>query len=53
MSVPRAGDVACVYCDPALAKEKLGWQAQYGLEDMCKDLWNWQTNNPNGFLPAN
>ena len=46
---PRPGDLACCYCDPALAEEKLGWKAQYGVEDMCRDMWNWQTKNPNGY----
>ncbi|CAI5438175.1 unnamed protein product [Caenorhabditis angaria] len=49
MGVPRPGDVASVYCDPSLAHEKLGWKAEFGLEDMCRDLWNWQTQNPQGF----
>jgi len=48
--VPRPGDLACVYCDPALAEEKLGWKAELGLFEMCRDLWNWQSKNPNGFL---
>ncbi|VDK42303.1 unnamed protein product [Anisakis simplex] len=50
VGVPRPGDVACVYCDPSLAAEKLGWKCEYGLNEMCADLWNWQTKNPNGFL---
>lgn len=45
----RAGDVAECYSDPAKAKELLGWTAQYGLEDMCKDSWKWQSENPNGY----
>uniref|UniRef100_A0A0R3RQ69 UDP-glucose 4-epimerase n=1 Tax=Elaeophora elaphi TaxID=1147741 RepID=A0A0R3RQ69_9BILA len=49
-SPSRPGDVACVYCDPLLAAQKLGWKCQYGLEEMCLDLWNWQTKNPNGYL---
>ena len=31
------------------AKELLGWQVEYTLEDMCRDLWNWQSNNPDGY----
>ena len=31
------------------AKEELGWEAQYGIEDMCADSWRWQKNNPNGY----
>uniref|UniRef100_A0AC35G8Y4 UDP-glucose 4-epimerase n=1 Tax=Panagrolaimus sp. PS1159 TaxID=55785 RepID=A0AC35G8Y4_9BILA len=49
LSVPRPGDIACVYCDPALAAEKLKWKAEFGLEEMCRDLWNWQEKNPKGF----
>ncbi len=45
----RPGDIAECYADPAKAKELLGWTAQYGLEDMCRDSWNWQKNNPNGY----
>ena len=45
----RPGDIATCYCDPAKAKAELGWEAQYGIEDMCRDSWNWQKNNPNGF----
>lgn len=45
----RPGDIATCYCDPAKAKEELGWEAQYGIEEMCRDSWNWQKNNPNGY----
>lgn len=45
----RAGDIATCYCDPAKAECELGWKAQFGLEDMCRDSWNWQRNNPNGY----
>ncbi len=45
----RAGDIATCYCDPTKAKQELGWQAQFGIEEMCRDSWNWQRNNPNGF----
>lgn len=44
----RAGDVACCYADATKAKEVLGWQAQYDIEDMCADSWRWQSQNPNG-----
>lgn len=50
VTVPRPGDVATVYCDPSLAAKNLNWKAEFGLEEMCRDLWNWQTKNPNGFL---
>lgn len=44
----RAGDVACCYADATKAKEVLGWQAQYDIDDMCVDSWRWQSQNPNG-----
>ena len=45
----RAGDVAECYADPTKAKEGLHWTAKYGIEDMCRDSWNWQKNNPKGY----
>ena len=45
----RPGDIATCYCNPAKAKAELGWEAQYGIEEMCRDSWNWQKNNPNGY----
>ena len=36
----RAGDIATCYCDPTKAKVELGWEAKYGIEDMCRDSWN-------------
>ena len=45
----RAGDIAENYADPRKAKEELGWQAQYTIEDMCAHSWNWQSKNPNGY----
>lgn len=45
----RAGDIATCYADATKAKEELGWQARYGIREMCADSWNWQKNNPNGF----
>ena len=46
----RSGDIASCYADPALAKEVLDWEAQYGIEKMCEDAWRWQEKNPSGFL---
>ncbi len=46
----RAGDVAVNYADPTKAKEELGWVAEKSLEDMCRDSWNWQKNNPDGYV---
>ena len=45
----RPGDVATCYADATKAKEELGWTAQKTLADMCRDSWNWQKNNPNGY----
>ncbi|MDR8350879.1 UDP-glucose 4-epimerase, partial [Acinetobacter baumannii] len=45
----RAGDVATSFADNARAVAELGWKPQYGLEDMLKDSWNWQKQNPNGY----
>lgn len=45
----RAGDVAIVTADPQKANEKLNWTAKRGLDEMCRDSWNWQSNNPNGY----
>ncbi|HIZ06735.1 MAG TPA: UDP-glucose 4-epimerase GalE [Candidatus Eubacterium avistercoris] len=48
----RAGDIATCYCAPEKAKKELGWEAQYGIEEMCADSWNWQSKNPNGYGEA-
>ena len=45
----RPGDVASCYADPAHANAVLGWEAQRGIEEMCKDHWRWQKQNPEGF----
>ncbi len=45
----RPGDIAECWADPKKAKELLGWQAEKNLEDMCRDSWRWQSQNPNGY----
>lgn len=45
----RPGDIDSCYADCAKAKEVLGWEAKFTVEDACRDSWNWQKNNPNGF----
>ncbi|MBQ0007112.1 MAG: UDP-glucose 4-epimerase GalE [bacterium] len=45
----RPGDIAICYCNPTKAMAELGWVAQYGIEEMCRDSWNWQKNNPHGY----
>lgn len=45
----RAGDIATCYADASLAKKELGWEAEYGIDEMCADSWRWQSMNPNGY----
>ena len=45
----RPGDIAECWADPSKAARELGWKAQYGIEEMCRDSWNWQTKNPDGY----
>lgn len=49
MKERRPGDTAEVYCDPSKALEELGWKAENGIFEMCRDSWNWQVKNPNGY----
>jgi UDP-glucose 4-epimerase len=46
----RPGDISTCYADPGYAAEKIGWQAQYELDEMCEDTWRWQSMNPNGYF---
>lgn len=45
----RPGDIATCYANADKALKELGWKAERNLEDMCRDTWNWQKNNPNGY----
>lgn len=45
----RPGDVAANYAATDKAREELGWTARYGIEEMVRDTWNWQSKNPNGY----
>ena len=45
----RPGDIAACYADPAKAREELGWEARYGIEEMCQSSWKWQSMNPDGY----
>lgn len=45
----RPGDIAECWSNPAKAAAELGWKAKFNLEDMCRDAWNWQRSNPEGF----
>lgn len=45
----RPGDISTCYADPTKAREELGFVAEKTLDDMCRDTWNWQSKNPNGY----
>ena len=45
----RPGDIDECYANPTKAAEVLGWKARYNIEDMCRDSYRWQSNNPNGY----
>ncbi len=45
----RPGDIAACYADPARARDELGWEAKYGIEEMCASSWKWQSENPDGY----
>ena len=45
----RAGDIAEFYADASKAEKELGWKAERTIEDMCRDAWNWQKQNPQGY----
>ena len=45
----RPGDIAAYWADPSLAARELGWKAALGLDDMCRDTWRWQSQNPDGY----
>ena len=45
----RPGDIATCYSNPSKAERELGWKAEYGIEEMCRDSWNWQKMNPDGY----
>ena len=48
----RPGDIATCYADPTKSAEILHWHAEKDLKDMCRDSWNWQSKNPNGYGEA-
>jgi len=45
----RPGDIAEFYADASKALSQLHWQTHYSLDEMCRDAWHWQANNPNGY----
>ena len=48
----RAGDVPAVWADATKAATLLGWRAELGLADMCRDSWRWVSQNPDGYSAA-
>lgn len=49
ISARRAGDTAQSFADATAAERLLGWKARFGLEEMCRDAWRWQSMNPLGY----
>lgn len=45
----RAGDLPASFANPEKAQQELGWKATRGLDEMCEDVWRWQSQNPKGF----
>lgn len=45
----RPGDIATCYAKCDKAREELGWEAEFGIEEMCADSWRWQSQNPDGY----
>ena len=45
----RPGDAVTCYADPGRANRELGWQAVRDMDEMCRDTWKWQSQNPNGY----
>jgi len=45
----RSGDIATCYAEPGKAQRELHWAATRGLEEMCRDAWRWQSENPDGY----
>lgn len=52
MVLRRVGDVPDLTADPALAEKELGFRADRTLDEMCRDLWNFQSKHPNGYLSS-
>lgn len=50
MTDRRPGDIGICYSDPTKAERELGWIAEKGIEEMCRDAWRWQSNNPCGYI---
>jgi UDP-glucose 4-epimerase len=50
ISPRRQGDLPVIYADTSKAEKELSWKAELGVEAMCKDAWNWQEHNPQGYI---
>ena len=48
-SEPREGDFPAFWADADKAKSELNWIAEKTIEDMMRDTWRWQSQNPNGY----
>ena len=46
----RPGDVASCFANAALASSALGWRTRFGIDEMCRDVWRWQSANPDGYV---
>ncbi|KAJ6803080.1 UDP-glucose 4-epimerase GEPI48-like [Iris pallida] len=53
MAGRRPGDAEIVYASTAKAEKELNWKAKYGIDEMCRDQWNWASKNPWGYNPPN
>ncbi|KAJ3681332.1 hypothetical protein LUZ60_015821 [Juncus effusus] len=49
MAGRRPGDAEIVYASTAKAEKELNWKAKYGIDEMCRDQWNWASKNPYGY----
>ncbi len=45
----RPGDLAAFWADPSKAERELGWTTSRSVDDMCRDTWTWQSQNPDGY----
>ncbi|XP_073299476.1 UDP-glucose 4-epimerase GEPI48-like [Primulina huaijiensis] len=49
MADRRAGDAEVVYAETDKAERELNWKAKFGIDEMCRDQWNWASKNPYGY----
>lgn len=48
----REGDIAAVWADTQKVEKELDWRATKAVDDMCRDAYNWQSKNPNGYADS-